>query len=134
MSRPQKCEPVHNLSPPNPHKIHIPSPKSTRYEPRPLPTIPGLRRNVFQRYQYDAPTRNYAVQHLAVTELFGKIMHMYDTQGHKASLDSQLKGDTSTVWETSLSDELGRIVQGIGKISGTDVVDYIKMRIYLLTG
>ena len=38
----------------------------------PSPTIPGLRRNIFQRYQYDAPTRHYATQHLAADELFGK--------------------------------------------------------------
>ena len=51
---------------------------------------------------------------------------MYDTQGCNTSLDSLLKGDISTVWKTSLSNKLGQIAQGIGDISGNDVVDYIK--------
>ena len=51
---------------------------------------------------------------------------MYDDQESKASLDSLLRGNTATVWETSLSNELGRITQGINHIKGNDVVDYIK--------
>ena len=51
---------------------------------------------------------------------------MYDDQGCKTSLDSILRSDTATVCETSLSNELVRIAQGIGTITGNDIVDYIK--------
>ena len=81
----------------NPHKLHIPSPKASTYEPIPSPTITDIRRNIFQRYQYNVPTKHYAVHHLAATELFGKMMHMYDNQGCKALLDSLRRGASSDV-------------------------------------
>lgn len=66
------------------------------------------------------------MQYLVANELFGKIMHMYDEKECNASFDSLLCGTTSQVWGKSLSNELGRIAQGIGDIEDNDVVDYIK--------
>lgn len=100
--------------------------------PPPLPTIPGLRRKIFQRYQYNAPTIHYDVQHLASNALFGKMIHMYDEKGCNASLESFLSRTTSQVWGTSLSNGLGHIAQGIRDIEGNVVVNYIKKSEVLL--
>ena len=35
--------------------------------------------------------------------------------GHKKSLDTLLKGQESPTWTTSLTNEIGRLAQGIGK-------------------
>ena len=107
------------------YKLNIPSPKQSTYSKHPSQPIPGLRRNVFQHYEYDAPTRSFAAQYIAGTELFGKMFHMYDETGSKESLDSLLDGTTAHVWGQSLSNELARIAQGLGDIKGNDVVDYI---------
>ena len=55
------------LPPSKPHKLHIPSPKAPAYDHKPPPNIPCLHHNIFQRYQYNAPTKHYDVQHLAAT-------------------------------------------------------------------
>ena len=53
------------------------------------------------------------------------INHMYDSTGKKQSLDSLLKGPTKTIWERALTNELGRLAQGINNTEGNDVVDFI---------
>ena len=50
---------------------------------------------------------------------------MYDSKGSKQSLDKLLAGSTKNIWKNALSNELGRIAQGIGNINGNDVIDYI---------
>ena len=50
-----------------------------------------------------------------------KIFHVFDTTGHKESLDSLLKGPHSTTWTGAVSNELGRLAQGINDVKGNDV-------------
>ena len=50
---------------------------------------------------------------------------MYKPDGSKESLDSLLKGPMADTWKKSLSHKLGRLAQGIDKIDGNDVVDFI---------
>ena len=51
--------------------------------------------------------------------------HMFDNQGKKQSLDKLLKSPMKNIWQTALSNELGRLAQGIGNVNGNDVVDFI---------
>ena len=55
-----------------------------------------------------------------------KINHMYDnTTGRKQSIDSLLKSNPK-IWEIALSNELGRLAQGIRDVTGNNVMDFIK--------
>ena len=57
------------------------------------------------------------------TELF--INHMYDDNtGKKQSLDTLLKKNPK-IWGTALSNELGRLAQGVRDIEGNNVLDFI---------
>ena len=51
--------------------------------------------------------------------------HMYDdTTGRKQSLDTLLKKKLK-IWGTALSNELGRLAQGVRDIEGNNVIDFI---------
>ena len=43
-------------------------------------------------------------------------------------MDSLLKGKAAKIWGTSLSNELGRLAQGIRNIKGNDVIDFISIK------
>ena len=50
--------------------------------------------------------------------------HIYEN-GQKLNLDKLLKKDK--IWITSLSNELGRVMQGVGnRITGTDTMEFVK--------
>ena len=82
-------------------------------------------RKSVQRYDYAAPTKAYAVQYLAATEQLNKILHMFNEEGKKETVDSLLVGPMASTWKQSLSNELGRLAQGIRNIPGNDVIDFI---------
>ena len=55
--------------------------------------------------------------------------------GHKQSLDALLRVQQSLTWTTSLTNDIGRLTQGIGKnrpahkiIEGTNTLNFIKQR------
>ena len=54
-----------------------------------------------------------------------KLNHIFDTNGHKESIDSLLRGSQAETWSGSLSNEFGRLAQGIHDVKGNDVVDFI---------
>ena len=54
-----------------------------------------------------------------------KLNHIFDVNGHKESIDTLLKGTQAKTWSGSLSNELGRLAQGIRDVKGNDVVDVI---------
>ena len=74
----------------------------------------------FQELLDNIPKRNIKQNKSKMT-----INHMYDQMGKKQSLDSLLKGPTKNIWERALTNELGRLAQGINNIEGNDVVDFI---------
>ena len=80
---------------------------------------PGL------QYKYDAPTKSWAVQELMLQNVTRSLNHIFNTNGHKESIDSLLKGSQSKIWSESLSNELGRLAQGVNSVKGNDVVDFI---------
>ena len=54
-----------------------------------------------------------------------KVFHIFDTTGHKESLDSFLKGPHSTTWTDAVSNGLDRLAQGINNVKGNDVLGFI---------
>ena len=54
-----------------------------------------------------------------------KLNHIFNTDGHKESIDSLLKGENSKTWSNSLANELGRLAQGLDQIEGNDCLDFI---------
>ena len=52
--------------------------------------------------------------------------YIFNTNGHKESIESLLKRSQSKTWSDSLSNELGRLAQGIHNVKGNDVVDFIR--------
>ena len=59
--------------------------------------------------------------------MINKILHIYNEEGKKESLDALLHGSMSKIWGTSLSNELGRLAQGVRDVPGNDVIDFINM-------
>ena len=53
---------------------------------------------------------------------------MFDTQGRKQSLDKLIQGPMQQIWKKALTNELGRLAQGINDIKGNDVVDFISYK------
>ena len=49
---------------------------------------------------------------------------MYDAKDSKQCLKKLLQGSTQPVWSQALSNELGRIAQGLGHVNGNNVVSY----------
>ena len=74
--------------------------------------VPRLQRNYRQQ-----PSQQLTLQHLSVN-------HIYEGD-KKISLDRLMEKDK--VWKTSLSNELGRVMQGVkDRIIGTDTMEFIK--------
>ena len=73
---------------------NIPTPKMYNRQPPVLPyPIPARRpQNKLFKYQYDAPTKSWAVKELMVQCMMEKLNHIFDTNGHKESIDSLLQG------------------------------------------
>ena len=71
----------------------------------------GHPRLINKQFQIQQPTRTEAAQHI------------YE-DGKKLTLDKLLLKDE--VWQQSLSNELGRVMQGVGsRIVGTDTMEFI---------
>ena len=86
------------------------------------------------RFQPSTGTRfrHFALQHLSCSFAFQKVKsqmalnHIFNAEGKKMSMDSLLTGPDSTIWTTALSNELGRLAQGIGdRVVSTDTIDFI---------
>ena len=108
-------------------KYNIPFPKAYNPPPPlPSPVLPQRPMNKIFKYKYDAPTRSWAVKELMVQCVMKSLNHIFNTNGHKESIDSLLKGSQSKTWSASLSSKLGRLAQGINNVKGNDVVDFIR--------
>ena len=73
--------------------------------------------------------RQYAVQHIQALHHFSSpsINHVYDDKGKKQSIDDLLKSKMKPTWEVSLSNEIGRLAQGVGnRVAGTDTIEFIR--------
>ena len=54
-----------------------------------------------------------------------KLLHIYSNQV-KQNIDSLLKGENKEIWTKSLTNELGRLSQGITNVKGNYVVEFFK--------
>ena len=82
------------------------------------------------QYYYNQGTnfRQYAVQHIQALHHFSNpsVNHVYDDNGRKQSIDGLLKGKMKPTWKIGLSNEIGRLAQGVGdRVAGTDTIDFI---------
>ena len=53
-----------------------------------------------------------------------KLNHIFDSEGNKLSIDKLLRQNPER-WNNSLSNEIGRLAQGIRNVKGNDVVDFV---------
>ena len=52
--------------------------------------------------------------------------HVYNDSGKKETIDSLLKGTMRDTWSVALSNELGRLAQGVeDRVIATDTIDFI---------
>jgi hypothetical protein len=73
--------------------------------------------------------RHLAAQHMQAKEFFQTpvVNHVYDETGRKETIDSLLKGKMKSTWSTAISNELGRLAQGIqDRVVPTDTISFIK--------
>ena len=96
---------VKKLPPLPPHlkdniiKYNIPCPKrKPRAKRSPPIQLPLIHRHFTRSktYSFDAPIKSWAVKELVAQHMASKIFHIFDTTGHKESLDSLLKVSHST--------------------------------------
>ena len=92
-----------------------------------------------QRYNYYSPAQNYQSYArfrtarprllpalLAQNVSQHKLNHIF-TEDKKETLDTLLKGPNQKVWERALSNELGRLAQGMKqRVRPTDTIDFIQ--------
>ena len=93
--------------------------RSTLLQSRPT-GIPRL-----QPYTYASPSKHQIARQLVTQHLQEKMNHIFNDMGKKMSLDELLHSSMANVWEIAVSNELGRLAQGINNIKGNDVIDFI---------
>ena len=54
-----------------------------------------------------------------------QVNHIFDLDGKVMSIDALLRSENAIIWEQALSNELGRLAQGIGAIVGNDAIEFI---------
>jgi hypothetical protein len=91
------------------------------------PGTPRLQRNFV--HSNGTNFRHLAAQHLQAEQTFAlpSINHVYDESGRKETIDSLLNGKMKATWAIAISNELGRLSQGIqDRVVPTDTIDFIK--------
>ena len=103
-------------------RSYIPIPKNyklTRTSSR--PSHPILLRS---RYNNTHNFQHRAAQYLLAQNLTCKLLHVFDGTGRKESIDPLLKSNPN-IWKLSLSNEVGRLAQGIRDVKGNDAFDFV---------
>jgi hypothetical protein len=106
-----KAQYLHELDIASKHRpTRIPAPSSNRtYNPRSKQSFfqqhYGLRPNRMKNYSY----KHRAAKQLLAQHLFQKpqVMHVYNKQGKRETVDSLIAGPDGKTWTRSLSNELG---------------------------
>jgi hypothetical protein len=83
----------------------------------------NLRRRVLP-YIYPNSYKQRAAQHLLAQHLTSKLLHIFDTTGKKQTIDSLLRSNPVT-WKPALSNEIGRLAQGIQDAKGNDALEFV---------
>ena len=79
-----------------------------------------------QPYTFSTPSKHQIIRQLVTQNLQEKINHIFNNDGKKMSLDELLNSSMAHIWETAVSNELGRLSQGVNGIKGNDVIDFIR--------
>ena len=74
------------------------------------------------------PTNTTINDNINLQNIMLQLSHMFDGQDKKQSLDKLLHGPQSNIWQVALSNELGRLAQGINNVEGNDVLDFIPFK------
>ena len=130
--RVQKRQPFVPVSKANYHLNHqmffnMPTPKQ-RLSPQPVGQPHLLQRPTLNRFQQGKNFRQYAVQHLQAEQMFTMptCNHVYNNSGKKETIDTLLKGNMGDTWSIALSNELGRLAQGVeDRVIGADTINFI---------
>ena len=77
-----------------------------------------------QKYQHGILSKSDIARNLLAQNMI-QINHIFDANGKAMSIDTLLKSENAIIWENALSNELGRLVQGINSIIGNDALDFI---------
>ena len=101
---------------------YIPIPKSFR-STRQSYSHPMLLRKKYHKNQA-TKYKHKAAKHLLAQYLSNKVNHIFDQLGKKKSIDQLLKEDISR-WGPSLSNEIGRLSQGIRNVEGNNAIIFI---------
>ena len=113
---------------PTPVLTHsIPTPKHIMEPIR--PTLPIHTSNVsigtprFAHGTNMQRSNTFALQHMA-HNMMSKINHIFEN-GQRQTLDQLLQGHQKDTWRQAISNELGRLSQGVNSIQGNDVIEFI---------
>jgi hypothetical protein len=120
----QKLKEYKQLPLPRTPASYIPFPKhfkSTRTFTNPI--HPMLLRS---RFNNKHSFRHRAAQHLLAQNLTSKLLHVFDSTGRKQSIDTLLRQNPK-IWNTALSNEIGRFAQGVRDIKGNDALDFVHL-------
>ena len=116
---------------PHPHLLKIPSPKM---QPKSQRQHHPMKLRLHNRYQY--PHHSHSFKHLAVQHIVDncmqsnipdspeQIQHIFSSKGIKMSIDQLIQEEPKT-WRESVSNEIGRMAQGIRNVKGNNVLVFI---------
>ena len=76
------------------------------------------------KYNSTHSFQHKAAQHLVAQNLTYKILHIFDGTGRKELIDSFLKSN-SNIWKLALSNEIGKLAQGIRDVKGNGALDFV---------
>ena len=108
---------------PNIPAHYIPIPKNYKSSsPKTHPML--LRRRYAPRSNTPPSYKHLAAQHLFANNISQNLLHIFDTAGKKLSIDRLLE-DNPLIWGRALSNEIGRLSQGINNIVGNNAMDFI---------
>ena len=114
----------HSLPPPRIATSYVPIPKS--YKPTRQTVGYNLLHPMRLRNQSYHPQsfKHRAATHLLAQNITENMLHVFNPSGKKQTIDTLLQTNP-IVWQPALSNEIGRLAQGIGIIIGNDALDFV---------
>jgi hypothetical protein len=121
--------PILTVATPRVRKLRASAPVWAR---KPSPSNRQLRSSVVSRilrssFTRPAPSYRETLQHTQTLLPFQfHAQHIFDSTGKKETIDTLLAGTNSIIWDRALSNEFGRLAQGIAnRVTATDTIDFI---------
>ena len=102
---------------------YIPIPKSYK-SMRQSTSHPMLLRKRFSTIRRQPSYKHLAAQSILTNEVTNNMLHIFNEEGNKLSLDKLLR-DNPAIWGTALSNEIGRLSQGVSDVKGNNAMTFI---------